>query len=55
MAAIMDTMMSNITMATQPDTYMGIFNEVSKYSTLNVFERLWFVRAPKSTATPTTF
>ena len=35
---------SNATLFTTPDTYLGIYNELSKYNVhLNVFERLWAV------------
>jgi hypothetical protein len=35
---------SNSTLFTAPDTYLGIYNELSKYNVhLNVFERLWAV------------
>lgn len=37
----MDTLMSN---ATAPETYLGIYSELSKYNIhLNIFERLWAV------------
>ena len=36
--------MSNSTLLASPDTYFGIYNELSKYNVhLNVFERLWAV------------
>lgn len=39
--------MSNSTLLSQPETYFGIYNELSKYNVhLNIFERLWAVRTP---------
>jgi methylsterol monooxygenase len=38
------SIMSNSTLFTTPDTYLGIYNELSKYNVhLNIFERLWAV------------
>jgi hypothetical protein len=41
--------LANSTLATAPDTYFGIYNELSKYNVhLNLFERLWAVsRSPQ--------
>ena len=40
---------ANSTLAA-PDTYFGIYNELSKYNVhLNIFERLWAVSDPLST------
>jgi methylsterol monooxygenase len=37
------SLLSNVTL-TAPETYFGIYNELSKYNVhLNVFERLWAV------------
>ena len=39
--------MANSTAFAAPDTYLGIYNELSKYNVhLNVFERLWAVSLP---------
>jgi hypothetical protein len=44
--------MSNSTLLTSPDTYFGIYNELSKYNVhLNVFERLWAVCTLQTAAT----
>lgn len=41
--------MSNSTLLQQPDTYIGIYNEFSKYNIhLNIFERLWAVSTSSS-------
>ena len=38
------TAVANSTLLTTPDTYFGIYNELSKYNVhLNIFERLWAV------------
>ena len=38
------SLMSNSTLLTSPDSYFGIYNELSKYNVhLNIFERLWAV------------
>lgn len=47
--AIMD-IVSNSTLLGAPETYMGIYNELSKYNVhLNIFERLWAVSLPLET------
>jgi methylsterol monooxygenase len=39
--------MANSTTLSAPDTYLGIYNELSKYNVhLSVFERLWAVSLP---------
>lgn len=41
--------MANSTLLTTPDTYFGIYNELSKYNVhLNIFERLWAVSTSKA-------
>jgi hypothetical protein len=41
---IMEFVASNATILSQPETYFGIYNELSKYNVhLNIFERLWAV------------
>lgn len=40
------SLLANSTLAA-PDTYFGIYNELSKYNVhLNIFERLWAVSDP---------
>ena len=42
---------ANSTLLSSPDTYFGIYNELSKYNVhLNVFERLWAVSTSQETA-----
>lgn len=39
--------LANSTVLAAPDTYFGIYNELSKYNVhLNMFERLWAVCYP---------
>lgn len=46
MTGIMESLVANnATGLGSPETYMGVFNELSKYNVhLNLFERLWAVR-----------
>lgn len=38
--------LSNATIAATPETFLGIYDELSKYNVhLNIFERLWAVSA----------
>jgi methylsterol monooxygenase len=38
------SLLSNSTAFTAPESYLGIYNELSKYNVhLNIFERLWAV------------
>jgi methylsterol monooxygenase len=40
----MSIMSNSTTLFSTPDTYFGIYNELSKYNVhLNIFERLWAV------------
>lgn len=40
----MEVIANNATLLSQPETYFGIYNELSKYNVhLNIFERLWAV------------
>jgi methylsterol monooxygenase len=40
----MSVLSNSTTLLTTPDTYFGIYNELSKYNVhLNLFERLWAV------------
>jgi methylsterol monooxygenase len=43
--------LSNSTLAARPETFLGIYDELSKYNVhLNIFERLWAVSASNASS-----